>query len=89
MPYRFNSCPHCEKRIIFWIEQGDIDISKYPAPIYVKHKDKACGKISTFYVDSLLRVSYKEPQKKSGKNIKTIHTINSLSKDRKKRFKKQ
>ena len=34
---------------------------------------KSCKKLSTFYVDSLLRVSYKELDKKPG-GIKTIET---------------
>ncbi len=73
MPLRFNTCPHCNRKIIFKIEKEDIDTSQYPAPIYVHHNDKSCGKISTFYVDSLLRVSYKELEKKAGA-IKTIET---------------
>lgn len=74
MPLRFNSCPHCNKRIIFKIETKDIDSSQFPAPVYIHHDDKSCDKISTFYVDSLLRVSYKELEKKSGA-IKTIETL--------------
>jgi len=49
----------------------DIDPTQYPAPVYIICKH--CKKISTFYVDSLLRVSYKELDKKSG-GIKTIET---------------
>ncbi|MFX1308757.1 MAG: hypothetical protein ACFE9M_03185 [Promethearchaeota archaeon] len=71
MPLRFNSCPHCEGKIIFQIEKDDIDSSQYPAPIYILCKN--CNKVSTFYVDSLLRVSYKELDKKPGA-IKTIET---------------
>ena len=74
MPLRFNSCPHCNQRIVFKIEEKDIDSSKYPAPVYILHKNELCGKISTFYVDSFLRVSYKELEKKSGA-IKTLETI--------------
>ncbi|MFX1405725.1 MAG: hypothetical protein ACFFC9_08950 [Promethearchaeota archaeon] len=73
MPIRFNTCPHCNQKIVFQIEEGDIDPSQYPAPVYIKHKTKSCGKLSTFYVDSLLRVSYKELEKKPG-GIKTIET---------------
>jgi len=73
MPLRFNSCPHCNRRIVFTIEIGDIDSSQYPAPVYILHKDASCGKLSTFYVDSLLRVSYKELEKKPG-GIKTLET---------------
>ncbi|MGB5911954.1 MAG: hypothetical protein WBH31_12240 [Promethearchaeia archaeon] len=73
MPLSFNTCPHCNRKIIFKIEKEDIDTSQYPAPIYVHHNDKSCGKLSTFYVDSLLRVSYKELEKKAGA-IKTIET---------------
>ena len=73
MPLRFNTCPHCQKRIVFKIEMEDIDTSQYPAPVYILHKDVSCGKISTFYVDSLLRVSYKELEKKPG-GIKTLET---------------
>jgi hypothetical protein len=74
MPLRFNSCPHCNQRIIFKIEENDINTSKYPAPVYILHKSELCGKTSTFYVDSFLRVSYKELEKKSGA-IKTLETI--------------
>ena len=74
MPLRFNSCPHCNQRIVFKIEENDINSSKYPAPVYILHKSKLCGKISTFYVDSFLRVSYKELEKKSGA-LKTLETI--------------
>ena len=73
MPLRFNSCPHCNQRIVFKIDESDINSSKYPAPVYILHKSELCGKISTFYVDSLLRVSYKEPEKKSGA-LKTLET---------------
>ncbi|MBY8987083.1 MAG: hypothetical protein KGD61_01415 [Candidatus Lokiarchaeota archaeon] len=74
MPLRFNSCPHCNQRIVFSIDESDIDSSKYPAPVYILHKSESCGKISTFYVDSLLRVSYWELEKKTGAN-KTLETI--------------
>ena len=74
MPLRFNSCPHCNQRIMFKIEENDINSSKYPAPVYILHKSELCGKTSTFYVDSSLRVSYKELEKKSGA-IKTLETI--------------
>ncbi len=75
MPLRFNTCPHCNERIVFKIENTDIDTSHYPSPVYILHDIKSCGKISTFYVDSLLRVSYKELEKKPGgiKTIKTTH----------------
>ncbi len=66
LPLRFNSCPHCDQRIVFKIEKDDIDTSQYPAPVYVIHKIDSCGKLSTFYVDSLLRVSYTELEKKPG-----------------------
>ncbi|MFX0104778.1 MAG: hypothetical protein ACFE75_04755 [Candidatus Hodarchaeota archaeon] len=72
MPIRFNTCPHCNERIIFNIEQTDINSSQYPAPVYILCK--SCKELSTFYVDTLLRVSYKELDKKSG-GIKTIETI--------------
>ena len=49
----------------------DIDSSEYPAPVYIIHKDEECNKLATFYVDSLLRVSYIETEKKPG-GIKTI-----------------
>ena len=74
MPIRFNYCPHCNEKIMFRIDLGDIDTSQYPAPVYIIHEDKSCGKLSTFYVDSLLRISYKELDKKPG-GIKTIRTI--------------
>ena len=75
MPLRFNTCPHCNQRIVFKIEKKDIDNSQYPSPVYIFHDVDSCGKTSTFYVDSLLRVSYKELEKKLGgiKTIKTIH----------------
>ena len=78
MPIRYNSCPHCNKRIIFKIEMENIDTTLYPAPIYLKHVEKSCNKVSTFYVDSKLQVSYKELDKKKSKTdsqIKTIETI--------------
>jgi len=74
MVLRFNSCPHCNARIMFRVSLEDIDTSKYPAPVYILHDDDSCGKISTFFLDSLLRVSYKEVEKKPGA-IKTIKTI--------------
>lgn len=74
MPLRFNTCPHCNQRIVFRINEDDIDPSNYPAPVYILHKSELCGKISTFYLDSLLRVSYSELEKKFGA-IKTLETI--------------
>ncbi|NHJ22057.1 MAG: hypothetical protein EAX91_14015 [Candidatus Lokiarchaeota archaeon] len=74
MPLRFHTCPHCNQRIVFKIEENDIDSSKYPAPVYIFHKSEMCGKSSTFYVDSLLRISYRELEKKPGA-IKTLETI--------------
>lgn len=74
MPLRFHTCPHCNQKIVFKIEENDINPSKYPAPVYIFHKTESCGKISTFYVDSLLRISYRELEKKSGA-IKTLETI--------------
>lgn len=71
MPVRFNTCPHCDSKIIFEIENEDIDSKQYPAPVYIKCK--SCSKVSTFYVDSLFRVSYKELEKKPGA-IKTLET---------------
>ena len=73
MPFRYNYCPHCNKKIVFRIEESDINHNRYPAPGYIIHIDEACGKLSTFYFDSLLRVSYKELDKKPG-GIKTIET---------------
>ena len=73
MPLRFNTCPHCNQRIVFHINEDDVNPSSYPAPIYILHKTEECGKTSTFYVDSLLRVSYKELEKKPGA-IKTLET---------------
>lgn len=71
MPLRFNTCPHCNEKIIFDIQIDDINSSQYPAPVYIICK--SCNKLSTFYVDSLLRVSYKELDKKPG-GIKIIET---------------
>ncbi|MFX0070632.1 MAG: hypothetical protein ACFFAO_06025 [Candidatus Hermodarchaeota archaeon] len=74
----YNYCPHCGKRIVFKMELDDIDTSIYPAPAYIHHIDKKCKKTSTFYFDSLLRVSYKELGKKkskTGQDIKTISTV--------------
>ncbi len=56
---------------MFKIEMDDINRAQYPAPVYIVCK--SCNKLSTFYVDSLLRVSYKELEKKPG-GIKTIKT---------------
>jgi DNA-directed RNA polymerase subunit RPC12/RpoP len=78
MTTRYNYCPYCNERIVFKIEKEDIDQSLYPAPVYILHKNKSCNKISTFYVDSLLRVSYKELGKKqslTGCEIKIIETL--------------
>ena len=71
MPLRFDFCPHCNSKIIFRIEMEDIDSKQYPAPVYIICN--SCKKLSTFYVDSLLRISYKELEKKPGA-IKTIET---------------
>jgi len=71
MPLRFNTCPHCSNKIKFTIEMEDIDTGQYPAPVYIICH--SCNKLSTFYVDSLLRVSYKELEKKTG-GKKTIQT---------------
>lgn len=64
MPLRFNYCPHCNEHITFRIENTDIDQDFYPAPVYMICNH--CDKLSTFYVDSNLRVSYKELEKKPG-----------------------
>ncbi len=74
MPLRFNTCPFCHEKIVFKIEIKDIDESQFPAPVYILHKSKSCGKTATFYFDSLLRVSYKELEKKPGA-IKTLETM--------------
>ncbi|MFX1502364.1 MAG: hypothetical protein ACFFDH_15495 [Promethearchaeota archaeon] len=71
MPLRFDFCPHCSEKIIFEIEMKDINSSQFPAPVYIVCK--SCKKLSTFYMDSLLRVSYKELDKKRG-GIRTIET---------------
>ena len=71
MTLRFNFCPHCHTKITFRIEMKDINSSQYPAPVYIICK--SCKKLSTFYLDSLLRVSYKELDKKPG-GISTIET---------------
>ncbi len=71
MVLRFNFCPFCNEKIVFSIQMEDIDPSQYPAPVYIICK--SCKKLSTFYVDSLLRVSYKELDKKPG-GIKTLET---------------
>lgn len=49
---------------MFRIELQDIDSSQYPAPVYIICR--SCAKLSTFYVDSLLRISFKELKKKPG-----------------------
>jgi len=74
MPFRYNYCPHCNKKIVFKIEENDINHNRYPAPAYIVHSDETCGKLSTFYFDSILRVSYKELDKKPG-GIKTLETL--------------
>ncbi|MFW9972161.1 MAG: hypothetical protein ACFFDF_18385 [Candidatus Odinarchaeota archaeon] len=71
MPVRFNFCPHCQNKIVFNIHREDVNTTQYPAPVYILCK--SCNKLSTFYVDSLLRVSYIEQDKKPGA-IKTIET---------------
>ncbi|MFW9819101.1 MAG: hypothetical protein ACFFE5_05780 [Candidatus Thorarchaeota archaeon] len=70
-PIKFNYCPNCKEKIVFKIEMDDINPHQYPAPVYILCK--LCNKVSTFYVDSFLRVSYKELDKKPG-GIKTIKT---------------
>lgn len=78
MVTRYNYCPYCNEQIVFKIELNDIDTSLYPAPVYIHHKNDSCDKISTFYVDSLLRVSYTELGKKksiTGTEIKMLETI--------------
>ena len=75
MPIRFNFCPYCHRKIVFKIDPEDINTKQYPAPVYILHNDNSCGKISTFYFDSLLRVSYTELGKKKG-GSKIIETIN-------------
>ena len=82
MPLRFNYCPHCHGKIIFNLNETDIDSSQFPAPVYIHHVDESCNKISTFYVDSNLRVSYKELEKKksmTGSEIKTVKTIRTFN----------
>ncbi len=74
MVYRFNVCPHCQQKIVYKIELSDIDTKQYPAPIYIHHKSTSCNKTSTFYMDSLLRTSYIELEKKPGA-LKTIETL--------------
>ena len=74
MVNRYNTCPFCNQKIIFEIELKDINQGQYPAPVYILHDDESCGKLATFYVDSLLRVSYKELEKKPG-GITTIKTL--------------
>ena len=74
MPLRFNTCPYCNQKIVFRIDEKDVNKTQFPAPIYIHHTSESCGKTSTFYVDSLLRVSYKELEKKAGA-IKTLKTM--------------
>ena len=72
---KFNTCPHCHKKISFIIEPEDIDTHRFPAPVYIFCK--LCNKISTFFMDSRLQVSYKEHGKKKsidGTKIKIIKT---------------
>ncbi len=78
MPLKFDFCPYCQRKIVFNLTEADIDTAHYPSPIYIHHTDKTCNKTSTFYVDSLLRVSYKELEKKesiTGNKVKTVNTI--------------
>jgi len=79
LPVRFNYCPHCEQRIAFRVDMENIDSSRYPAPIYIIHREKACKKLSTFYLDSGLHVSYTELEKKKSKTKKKVKTIKTLS----------
>ncbi|MBY9006713.1 MAG: hypothetical protein KGD63_08145 [Candidatus Lokiarchaeota archaeon] len=73
MTLKFNSCPHCGQQIVFKVNFNDIDNSRFPAPIYIHHNNEQCGKISTFFLDSRLQVSYKDRDKKPGA-LKTIET---------------
>ena len=88
MPFRYNFCPHCEQKIVFKIEMKDIDPSLYPAPVYIFHKNGACNKLSTFYVDSELRVSYNDLEKKKSKTQKKVKTIKTLGMEEIKKDKK-
>jgi len=66
----------------------DIDPSLYPAPVYIFHKNKSCNKISTFYVDSKLQVSYRDLEKKKSKTKKKVTTIKTLGMEEIKKDKK-
>jgi hypothetical protein len=74
MVLKVGICPHCDSRIFLRIELSDINPEKFPAPVYVLHKNGICDKISTFYVDSKLRISYSTKEKKEGA-MKTLETI--------------
>jgi len=74
MVLKVSSCPQCEKKIFFRIELSDITTERFPAPVYIVHKNGICDQLSTFYVDSKLRISYSTKEKKEGA-IKTLHTI--------------
>jgi len=74
MVLKVSSCPHCNSKIFFRIELSDINTERFPAPVYIVHKNGKCDKTSTFYVDSKLRISYSTKEKKAGA-IKILNTI--------------
>ena len=77
MPLKVSECPHCNARIFIKIEESDINPVKFPAPVYVIHKNGVCDKLSTVYVDSQLRISYSSPEKKEGA-IKTLEAFDKM-----------
>ncbi len=74
MVLKVSSCPHCNSKIFFRIELSDINNERFPAPVYIEHKNGICDKTSTFYVDSKLRISYSTKEKKAGA-LKILNTI--------------
>jgi hypothetical protein len=77
MPIKVAICPHCNKRVFIRIEESDISPVIYPAPVWVIHKNGICDKLSTYYVDSKLGVSYIAPEKKDGA-IKTLEALDKM-----------
>lgn len=74
MALKISYCPHCNSKVFFRIELSDINPERFPAPVYIIHKTGMCNMLSTFYLDSKLRISYSTKEKKEG-GIKTLDTI--------------
>ncbi|MHA1339483.1 MAG: hypothetical protein ACTSRZ_05020 [Promethearchaeota archaeon] len=78
---KITECPHCGKLVKFSICKEDIDHSgRYPAPIFIQHREPYCGKWITVYFDSKMRVTnaFKNKEERAYKwnFVKEICSIN-------------